>query len=108
MNPVTDAVRHARFQPGVVVSDGGTIVEKAELFLLRHGRAFGVEAPGIELEKIRERIDGLGYTHLVYDQLHRGVPVFGARMGLHFDGSGELVAANASVVPDIGLKRVTP
>jgi len=108
MNPVTDTVRHARFQPGVVVSDGGTIVEKAELFLIRHGRAFGVDAPGIELEKIRERIDGLGYTHLVYDQLHRGVPVFGARMGLHFDGSGELVAANASVVPDIGLKRVTP
>ena len=95
INPVTSAVRHARFQPGVVVSDGTTISEKAELFLLRYGQAFGVDAPGIELKQIRERTDGLGHTHLVFDQVHRGIPVFGARMGLHFDSSGELISANA-------------
>ena len=108
INPVTSAVRHARFQPGVVVSDGTTITEKAELFLVRYGQAFGVDAPGIELEQIRERIDGLGHTHLVFDQVHRGVPVFGARMGLHFDSSGELIAANANVVPDIEVRLMTP
>jgi len=108
INPVTGVLRQARFQPGAVVSDGTTLEEKSELFLLRHGAAFGVDAPGIELEQIRERIDGLGHTHLIYDQVHRGVPVFGGRMGLHFDGAGELVAANSSVVPVSGLKRVSP
>ena len=108
MNPATGMVRQARFQPGAVVNDGGTVEEKSELFLLRHGAAFGVDAPGAELDQIRERTDGLGHTHIVYDQIHRGVPVFGGRMGLHFDGAGDLVAANSSVVPVNGVKRVTP
>jgi len=108
MNPVTGTVRQARFQSGAVVSDGATIDEKSELFLLRHGAAFGVDAPGVELVQIRERTDGLGHTHLVYDQVHRGVPVFGGRMGLHFDGASELVAASSSVVPVSGVKRISP
>jgi Zn-dependent metalloprotease len=108
MNPVTGAVRLARFRPGAVVSDGKTLEEKSDLFLLRHGTAFGIDAPGIELERIRERIDDLGHTHLIYDQVHRGVPVFGGRMGLHFDDAGELVAANSSLVPVTPVGRVSP
>jgi len=105
---LTGTVRHARFKPGAVVDDGRSMEEKAEMFLLRHGKAFGIDAPGIELERIRERTDRLGHTHLIYDQLHRGVPVFGARMGLHFDAQGELVSANTTALPVVGLDRVTP
>jgi Zn-dependent metalloprotease len=108
MNPVTGMVRQARFQPGNVVSDGNTMEEKGELFLLRHGAAFGIDAPAIELEQIRTRVDRLGHTHFIYDQIHRGVPVFGGRMGLHFDDAGELIAANSSLVPVSGVKRVSP
>jgi len=108
MNPVTETVRQARFQPGAVVSDGASVDEKSELFLLRHGAAFGVDAPGIELEQVRRRTDGLGHTHLIFDQVHRGVPVFGGRMGLHFNGSGELVAASSTVIPVSGVKRISP
>ena len=108
VNRVTGSVRHARFEPGAVVSDGSSTKEKAELFLLRHGKAFGIESPGVELVQIRERTDRLGHTHLVFDQVHRGVPVFGARMGLHFNSMGELVTANATVLPKIAVNRVTP
>ena len=108
LNPVTRSVRHVRFSPGVIVSDGETVAEKAELFLLRHGDAFGIDAPALELEPLQERTDRLGHRHLFFDQVYRGIPVFGGRMGLHFDDSGELIAASATVVPDIGVGRVTP
>ncbi len=108
INPITGAVRQVRFEPGAVVADGATEAEKAELFLLRHGEAFGIDAPAVELEQIRERTDRLGYSHVVFDQVYRGIPVFGGRMGLHFDASGELIAANASVLPAVAVGRVTP
>ncbi len=105
---VTGAVRHARFEPGAVAVDGRSPAEKAELFLLRHGKAFGIDSPGIQLEQIRERTDRLGHVHLIFDQVHRGVPVFGARMGLHYNESGDLITANGTVLPEIGVDRVSP
>ena len=108
VNSVTGSVRHVRFEPGVMVSDGETVVEKTELFLLRHGNAFGIDAPALQLEPLRDRTDRLGHRHVVFDQVYRGIPVFGGRMGLHFDAAGDLIAAGATVVPDISVGRVTP
>lgn len=108
MNRATGVVRHARFVPGTVADDGATRTEKAELFLLRYGAAFGVDSPEIELEPVADRTDRLGHDHLVYRQRHRGVPVFGARMGLHFDASDRLVAANGTVVPDLDGVAASP
>ena len=105
---VTGAIRHVRFEPGAVAADGTTMTEKTELFLLRHGKAFGIGSPGLELVQHREQTDDLGHLHLIFDQVHRGVPVFGSRMGLHFDRSGELIAVNSTVLPEIDIDRVSP
>lgn len=98
-SPVTGAIRHARFSAAVAIADGDEIHEKAELFMLRHGAAFGADPASAELKLTRERTDRIGHTHLVYQQHHRGLPVYGARMGLHFDASGRLVAANSTLLP---------
>jgi len=108
VDPVTGAVRLARFAPGAVAADGRSTADKAEIFLLRHGSAFGIDAPKMDLTQARERTDRLGFRHLVRDQVFRGIPVFGGRMGLHFDAAGELVAANSSIVPGIAVDRITP
>jgi len=108
LNPVTGTVRHARFTSGSVVPEPATKQEKAEHFLIRHGRAFGIDAPGSQLELKREQLDQIGHSHLVYDQFHRGIPVFGGRFALHFDATGELIAANGSVLPDIAVGNVRP
>ena len=42
------------------------------------------------------------HTHLVYDQVHSGIPVFGARLGLHFDDRGELIRANGNLLSQWG------
>jgi Zn-dependent metalloprotease len=105
---VTGAVRHASFQPGRVVADAATIDEKAELFLLRHGPAFGVDAPDAQLDLTVEKVDRLGHTRRAYAQTHRGVPVFGGRLSLHFDPQDELVAASGSVLPDIDIEDTRP
>ena len=86
----TGLVRHAAIAPGRTVAGAPTRQDKAELFLLRHGRAFGIASPALELELRHDRVDSTGAAHIVYDQVHRGVPVFGGRLGLHFDTDGEL------------------
>lgn len=99
VNAATGFVRSARFVPGSVADGAPTKVDKAEVFLLRHGGAFGVDIPALQLELQPEQVDTLGNTHFIYHQVYRGVPVFGGRLGLHFDASDHLIGANGSLVP---------
>jgi Zn-dependent metalloprotease len=108
LDRVAGTVRHAGFAPGAVATDGATPTEKAELFLLRHGASLGIDAPALELVEREERRDGLGRTRLVFDQVHRGVPVFGGRLSLHFNDGGELIAVAAGIVPDVAVDEVSP
>jgi Zn-dependent metalloprotease len=104
----TGLVRSASFVPGAVAADGADALERAELFLQRYGQALGVDSPAAELTAPDITADRVGHLRLAYDQRYRGVPVFGARLHLHLDGSGELVTTTSSVVPDIELATVTP
>lgn len=44
--------------------------------------------------------------HVIFKQYYRGVPVYGAQVGVHFNSSGEIVTVNNSYQPDILLKSV--
>ncbi len=99
VNPATGFVRHADFVSGGIATGAPTKADKAEIFLLRYGSAFGIANPALELELQPERIDSLDTTHFIYRQVYRGVPVFGGRFGLHFDAGDQLIAANGSIVP---------
>ncbi|MEE4272380.1 MAG: M4 family metallopeptidase [Thermoanaerobaculales bacterium] len=108
LNHSASLVRQARFAAGAAAVDGDTPAEKSELFLLRHGAAFGIDAPTAELELITATTDRIGRTHRTYRQVHRGVEVFGGRIGLHFDTAGELVTVDALLVPDVEVAEITP
>jgi Zn-dependent metalloprotease len=109
LHPATGAVRFVRLAgPGDLAREvSGTatgpsraaLAARAADFLATHGSAFGLARPSQELVPDTPVVDALGYTHLGYRQVSRGIPVFGARLRLHFDPSGALYAANGTLVP---------
>jgi bacillolysin len=67
-----------------------------------YGRAFGVAVPRAELALRSIERDDIGMTHLTYDQRHRGLPVFGRQILLHFRGDAVTVV-NGELTPDIAV-----
>jgi len=108
--PTIGVVRFAAFEPETIAAatPGDTMTERAEAFLLRYGAAFGVGHPQAELEASSTTVDRLGHARLAYQQVHNGLPVFGGAMVLHFDQTGELIAASATLVPDVAVQRTVP
>ncbi|MEL7448548.1 MAG: M4 family metallopeptidase [Pseudomonadota bacterium] len=75
-------------------------------FLRRHGAAaFGIDEADSQLREAANRVDALGLRTQTLQQMHRGVPVFGARLRANFNRSGELRSINGGFVP--GLKLTT-
>jgi Zn-dependent metalloprotease len=104
----TGALRLVAVAPGGLPLAGASPAAKAADFLARYGSAFGASNPTEQLELIGERGDRLGYSHLDYRQVHRGVPVFAAALRVHFDANGELTAVNGGLVPDVTLASIEP
>jgi bacillolysin len=71
-------------------------------FWSAYGKVFGVSEPRAELAPRSIERDGLGMTHLTYDQRHAGLPVFGRQLLLHLDGDAVTVV-NGEFTPDIDL-----
>jgi len=104
----SQAARLVRVSPGSFTLAGSTTEERARAFLTRHGAAFGVDDAGRNLVQSRHVSDHLGRDYVAFQQRHRGVPVFGSELRLHFDPSGELVTANGRLVPDIRIDSIEP
>jgi Zn-dependent metalloprotease len=81
---------------------GGAERQAAAFFEL-YGSLFGVRDADAELVLGRVQTDSLGMTHLSYDQVYRGVPVFAGVLRVHFDAEGLITAANGTFIPDIAL-----
>ena len=76
---------------------------KANGFFAQYGRIFGVQNANTELAPLSSFTDGRGATHLSYQQVYQGVPVFAAILQVHVDASNALTAVNGAFVPDISL-----
>lgn len=72
-------------------------VSAAQAFLERHGAAFGAINPSTDLTLANIAEDELGMSHLQYNQVINGVPVFGAGTKVHVDRSGIIRAASGRV-----------
>ncbi|MCW6007920.1 M4 family metallopeptidase, partial [Micromonospora sp. CPCC 205371] len=57
----------------------------------RHASLFGLANPANSLRPQRERRDATGERHLWYEQHVGGVPVYGSRVGIHLDRTGQYV-----------------
>jgi Zn-dependent metalloprotease len=104
----TGAARLLVVAPGSFELAGETARQKSQDFLERHGVAFGIEDAARDLFTERAFGDRFGGEHVAFGQQHRGVPVFGSELRVHFNALGELAAVNGTLVPDIQLDSVVP
>jgi len=74
---------------------------RAAQFFDAHGSIFGIANVASELKEVRVAKDRQGGTHITYQQLYRGVPVFAGELRSHFDAADDLVAVNGTFVPEI-------
>lgn len=108
VNRVTGYAGFVRLEPGSFVGGAEarlTSRQKTRKFLDDHGPAFGLLNHANELRFKNQLSDVYGHKHVRYRQVHRGIPVFGAELSGHFDGSGQLIAVSSSTfeidLPDI-------
>ncbi|HEX9019094.1 MAG TPA: M4 family metallopeptidase [Anaerolineaceae bacterium] len=80
---------------------GQGISQQAAAFWQNNGSVFGVKDAARELVSGAAVTDRLGGHHLTYNQIYRGLPVFGGQLKLHFDARGQIIAANGLFVPGI-------
>lgn len=76
---------------------------KALAFFNQYGAMFGITTAGAQLELRNIVTDSLGGNHLIYQQVHQGVEVFGGQLRVHFDAVANLTAVNGVAVPDLQL-----
>ena len=93
----------ARF---VSVDKGGDLIpsvakNKTEAFLQTYGKLFGIDNPSQQLQRLKTEKDAYGFSTIFHQQLHKGVPVFGAFLNSHLDRSGNLTSINGTIVPGI-------
>jgi Zn-dependent metalloprotease len=93
----------ARSRADLAPGHGATPEARVRGFLAAHAALFGIRDAGSEVALLRSTTDGLGDEHLVFRQLYRNLPVFGARLRAHFDATGRLRAVEGTFVPGIEL-----
>jgi Zn-dependent metalloprotease len=76
---------------------------KAHGFFAQYGGLFGVQDAATELTQLSTFADRHGGTHISYQQVYNGVPVFAAILQAHLDPSGALTAMNGVFVPDVDV-----
>jgi len=81
----------------------GATERHAAVFFSEHGSLFGVQDASAELALAKTQTDYLGTTHMSYNQVYQGVPVFAGVLRLHFDSRGLITVANGTFIPDIAL-----
>lgn len=110
-NRATTLADFVRLDRGIAGSlapanSGRTRRERSLAFLTHNRQSFGLSNPLEELELANEKRDLQGDTHLTFNQIYKGIPVFAGGLKTHFNSSGELRAVNGEIVPDIRLNTM--
>lgn len=87
---------------------GNTAQNMAQAFLQQYGIVFGVSNAAEQLQLVSQVTDSnaVKQTHLNYQQVYRGVQVFGGELKVHLNTSGEVQTVNGLIVPDLTLNPV--
>lgn len=105
---VAGLVRAGRDRDLLPGSRATTARAKADEFLRRHGKLFGLARPDKELQVVGESSDPLGMQHVHYRQTVNGVEVFGSGLRAHFDKNLALTSVSGTVVPIEGPLATVP
>jgi Zn-dependent metalloprotease len=91
------------------VSPRQSPIVKAKAVLAHYGNLFGMSAqpgelgdPQVVTEPIT-KVRHIGMTHVYFQQMADGVPVFGGSIGVHLSRSGQHVFVSGSFIPDVAL-----
>jgi Zn-dependent metalloprotease len=106
INKATGAVRFVRLPAGSLLMKSGATVsreEQAAAFFNEYGSIFGLRDARAELRALGARQDAAGGSHLSYEQVYQGVPVFAGVLRAHFNAANELTAINGTVIPNLAL-----
>ena len=76
---------------------------KAYGFFAQYGGLFGVKNANTELAQLSTFTDDYGATHISYQQVYKGIPVFAAILKAHLDASNALTAMNGVFIPDVNV-----
>ncbi|MBX7136899.1 MAG: M4 family metallopeptidase [Oligoflexia bacterium] len=79
----------------------------ARKFIARHRRLMGLQAPVEQLDLPSTVVDELGFTHVRYRQLHRGILVIGAEVAVHLKPDGVVYFADSKTVDGLP-DQITP
>ena len=85
----------------------GNAQAKAQAFLSEYGALLGVGDSSGTLVPSGTRSDQQDATHVTFNQVFRGVPVFGGTIKAHVDDDGNLTGVNGNVIPDLNV-NTTP
>jgi len=92
---------------GKIEKGHGASEVSARAFLHLNSKLFKLSDPDDELTVATHKESVIG-THVVFDQVYRGVKVDGGQVGLHYNRDGELVVVNNSYQPDVVVDSVIP
>jgi Zn-dependent metalloprotease len=85
----------------------GATESSARSFLVENARLFKMRSDTDDLDLARSSESPLG-RHFIFEQHYRGVLVYGAQVGIHFNRDGEIVTVNNTYQPEIALESVKP
>lgn len=92
----------------VFLAPGADPQVAAERFLAENATLFGIAPPASELVRDTVTKDKVGMTHVIYSQKSGGLPVFGARLGIHFNHGGRIAFVSGQLVPNLESMDLNP
>jgi Zn-dependent metalloprotease len=92
------AYLHANLPAG---GPSGNLLAQARAFLNAYKDLYRINDPVSQFRLVRRRLDGAA-SHLFFQQLHQGVPVFGAELGVHLK-NGSFTSSSGNYLADLDL-----
>jgi len=91
------------------IASGESSTARAKTVLAHYGNMFGLSQRPDELRETHTVTDHMGMTHVYFNQMADGVPVFTGRIGVHFSPDGKaLTYVGGSIVPEVSVADGTP
>ncbi len=81
------------------VTTGATMADRAVAFFASRSNLFRLTQPQDELELRSERTDDLGLSHLRFQQVRNGVPVWGCQTIVHFRDDQTIYLIGGQTIP---------
>lgn len=91
-----------------IVNPGGDVGYATLSLLEAHKDLFKMHSPATELAKKRIDADEMGMRHVRFQQVVKGVPVYGAELAAHYDDAGRVTAIDANYISGLDDVDVVP